>query len=329
MNKKIMFVALMISLLVLISACQRGDQRGGVAPRTPFLGGTTGLFIDFERGSPPEEVTDRGTFDFNAIVKLRNDGEHDVERNKVKVSLIGILPEDFGAASDELRDKNPAEDLTSRKRDAEGNIVEGVTTVVAFPSNTETFNFPGTLSGNQEYTFRADVCYLYRTKAVATLCVLRDLINVRDDVICRPSESKTLHTSGAPVQFANFRQSVLGRDKIGFSFDIVHRGNGEIFKAMASGITDPSCPRGGSERRSSENRVKVTVNSGLGNLRCAGLDGGTTGHVTLVDGKRSVTCTQDLDPNRNDFEKVLDITLDYNYRDDKETRVLVKHLVID
>src|SRR3989344_5346516 len=280
MDKKLIFIALTLSLLVLVSACQRGgSQSVGVAPKTPFLGGSTGLVIEFEKGSPPEEVTDKGTFDFNAIVKLRNDGEFDLTKDKVKVDLIGILPQDFGATPEELNDKNPADDTTSRKRDSEGNIVEGVTTFVTFPNEAETLNFPGTLSGNQEFTFRADVCYLYQTKAVATLCVLRDLINIRDDAICDPSESKSVFSSGAPMHIANFRQSTLGKDKIGFSFDVIHRGNGIVYKSGSADAADADCPKGASERRSKENRVKITVNTGLSGLRCSGLDGETTGHV--------------------------------------------------
>ena len=326
MDRKLIFIVLLASLLVFISACKGGDNTGR-APRTPFLGGSTGLVIEFEKGSPPEEVTDRGTFDFNAIVKLRNDGEFDLTKDKVKVSLIGILPQDFNADPKDLTDERPADDPTSRKRDSEGNVVEGTTTFVTFPSGTETFNFPGTLSGNQEFTFRADVCYLYQTKGVATLCVLRDMINVRDDAFCKPIETKPVYSSGAPIQVANFKQTVSGEDRISFSFDIVHRGNGNIFKAGSSDAPDASCPKDSRERRSKEDRVKVTVNTKMGNLRCTGLEGTTTGHVTLVSGKRTVTCTQDLDPNRNDFETPIDIILDYNYNDDKETKVLVKHLI--
>ena len=105
MNKRLMFIALSLSLLVLISACKGKDQgTGGAAPKTPFLEGSAGLVIEFEEGSPPLEVTDRGTFDFNAIVKLRNDGEFDVEKEKVKTDLIGIFPQDFNALPEDLND---------------------------------------------------------------------------------------------------------------------------------------------------------------------------------------------------------------------------------
>ena len=49
--------------------------------------------------------------------------------------------------------------------------------------------------------------------------------------------------------------------------------------------------------------------------------------ITLVNDRRTVTCTQELDPGRNDFETNVDITVDFNYRDDDEQEVLVKHLI--
>lgn len=326
MNRRNLFIILILSSLFLLSACQRGGDISTGAPRSPFLGGSTGLFIDFERGSPPDEVTDGGTFDFNAVVILRNDGEFDIRRDQVKVDIIGILPGDFNAIQQDLIARNPIDDLNGRKRDAEGNLIEGVTTFVTFPNDVEPFTFSTALKGNQEFTFRAQVCYFYTTEAVTELCVLRDLINVREDVICDPSRHRSIHSSGAPVHVSNFRQSVLGKDKVGFSFDIVHRGTGTIFKAKDF-AADPFCPRDSRERRSSESRVLVTVETALPGLRCTGLQGGSIGHVILVNGKRSVTCVQDLDPNRNDFEKPINVILEYNYLDNKETEVLVKHLI--
>jgi hypothetical protein len=329
MNKRVIFFALITSLLVLISAC---SNRGGTdtftsAPNTPFLGGSAGLFIEFEEGSPPEEVTDGGTFDFNAVVTLRNDGEFNLQKEDVKVDLIGILPQDFTAVPEDLDDKHPDDDLNARRRDSEGNLIEGTTTFVTLPNNNDFFTFAGDLKGNQEFTFRAEVCYSYQTLGIADLCVLKDLINVRDDVICDPSLSKTIHSSSAPVQVANYRQNVLGVDKVGFSFDIVQQGNGVIYKAQEAGVNDPNCPRGARDRRSKENRVLVTVDTGLANVRCTGLDGGNKGHVQLVRGRRSVTCTQELDPGRQDFERPIEIKLEYNYLDNKDARVVVKHLV--
>lgn len=323
MNKNTLLVMFVIGLF-FIAGCEGGgtSEGGGGAP---FLGGTTAVSIEFVEGSPPDEVTDGSTFDFDVLVSLRNDGEFDIDKEDIKVSLFGIRAEDFGSYNEQLTNQIPEDDLIGRDRDTEGNILEGAPVYVEFPGEEgDSLNYVGKLVGDRkEFTFRADVCYLYQTTGMAQFCVLRDLINVRDDSLCDPSESKNVYSSGAPVQLSNFKQSVIGKDKIGFSFDIVHRGNGDVFKYENKAA---DCPSDSSERRRSMNKVMVTVDPGMGSISCSGLEGGSD-FVTLVNGKRSISCTLGLDADRSDYEKELRITLDYNYEDDKDTRVLVKHLL--
>src|SRR3989344_18085 len=264
MDKRFMLIALSLSLLLLISACKQGGTAAG-APTTPFLGGTSGLVIDFEEGNPPEEVTDKDSFPFNVIVKLRNDGEDDVEATEVRVSLTGINPADFQTEFGKLKELPSGDKLLGKKKDSEGNVIEGTTSSVTFPNQADatgsTFKYKEELSGNQEFTFRADVCYLYQTKAVATICALKNLITVKENALCDPSENKPVYSSSAPVQVANFKQGVAGENKITFSFDIVHSGNGLVFN-LADG-NNPVCPTGFTDRIQKENRVKVTVATGI------------------------------------------------------------------
>jgi len=324
------FIMFGIALLFLVASCDRGSgTTTGSAPTTPFLEGNEGLVIEFLEGSPPgdEGVTDRGSFDFQAVISLKNEGEFDLKRDQVNVDLIGILPEDFGVSADELRDVRPEDDLTPTIRDAEGNIVEGTETFVTFPSENGFFNFEGEISGNTVFVFRADVCYKYQTKAVSQICILRNLVDVSDGSICDPSETKPVFSSGSPIEVSSFRQNVNGRDKISFNFDIVHSGQGDVFKEGDATSPAADCPKDPRARREKENKVKVTVDTGLPNLRCVGLDGATTGFITMVRDRRTVTCIQELDPGRNDFETNVDITLDFNYLDNEDQEVLVKHLI--
>lgn len=323
------FVIIGILTLFVIAGCQGGSSSDstGVAPKTPFLGGTQGIEIKFIEGSPPKEVADSGTFDFQAIVSLQNKGEFDLNKDQVKVDLIGFLPEDFGANQDELNDKRPEDDPTARKRDAEGNIIEPAETFITFPSTDSSFNFDRSVTGNTVFVFRADVCYKYQTKALSKICILRDLVRVDNDDICRPNEPKTVFTSGSPLKVGSFRETVSGKDRVSFSFDVTHSGTGNVFKEGDSTSPAADCPRDPRESREKENKVLVSVNSNLPNLRCVGLSGTTSGFITLVNGKRTVTCTQDLDPGRNDFETNVEITLDYNFQDSVQQDVLVKHLV--
>lgn len=325
MKKTVMFIIFLVGLFLLVG-CKGGDTGGSVS--APFLGGSTGVFIDFVDAAPPDEVTDGGTFDFDVLVSLRNDGEFDIEKDNIKVSLQGVRPEDFGTYLDQLKDLHPEDDVNGRHRDTEGNIIESTEVYVKFPEGAgDQLNYVGKLVGDRkDFTIRADVCYMYQTKGMAQYCVLRDLLNVRDDSICDPSGSKPVYSSGAPVQLSNFRQTIGGKDKIGFSFDVVHMGNGNLFK-YGDGSDAAECPSDPSQRRRNENKVFVRVDPRMGSIKCSGLDGGSNGFVTLVNGKRPIMCTLELSPDRSDFEGELEITLDYNYQDNKDTEILVKHLM--
>lgn len=324
---KYSYFATALILLIFVVGCQNNNQSAGAAPKTPFLGGNEGLKIEFLKGSPPDEVTDSGTFDFQAIVSIKNNGEFDLKQDQVKLDIVGFLPEAFGVSQEQLSDIRPEDDPSPRKRDSEGNIIDAVSTFVTFPDQDSFFNFEGSVTGNTEFTFKADACYKYQTKALSRICVLRDLSNVDTDDICDPSQPKSVYSSGSPIKVSAFRQTVAGKDKIAFSFDITHSGTGKVFKEGDSTSDAAECPSDPRDTREKENRVYVTVDSGLTNLKCVGLNGATAGFVTLVNNKRSVTCTQELDPGRNDFETNVEITVDFNYKDSVEKKVLVKHLI--
>ena len=139
MNKRYYAIALLLCMILLLSACKGSGASTGGAPRTPFIGGTLGITTNFEKDSPPPEVTDDQSFAFNAIIRLKNEGEFPVDINNIRVNLVGFDPSDFGAVFDDLRDVQPDDNLDSKKRDAEGNIVDGTTTFATFPKSGATF----------------------------------------------------------------------------------------------------------------------------------------------------------------------------------------------
>ncbi|MBI4452574.1 hypothetical protein HY637_04035 [Candidatus Woesearchaeota archaeon] len=338
MNKRYYAIIILICLVLVVSACKKSGASAQGAPRTPYLGGSSGLKIDFEEGSPPPEVTDTESFGFNAIIRLKNDGEHKITKDNAKVNLVGFDPADFGQTFDEMKDSEPQDDLDARRRDSEGNIVDGTTTYVTFPKSGGDF-IPTKFPGNTPFKFRADVCYNYETQATSRLCILRDMINIRDDSICKPSGTGTsgrpTYSSSGPVQVQNFRQTVVGKDKISFSFDIVLTGNVDVFwskdERTPAGGFDVACPRAARARREIENNVGVEITEIpadpiFANLKCGGLDSDSAGVVRIINNKRTVVCTVDLVEDRLDLEKSVSIRLKYNILDNKEMDVLVKHL---
>lgn len=350
MKRSIQFLVILFLLAFAVSACKQGSQPTG-APTNPFIGGTSGLVINFETDSPPPEVTDQA-FPFKAIVRLANEGETQVLRNDVEVKLVGFSASDFdnvdvptGIAADTVKASQAdlivapiGDDLRPKARDADGELLEGSTTFVEIPQ-TKMLQ-ADSVTGNTEYTFRADVCYKYRTTSQARLCVLADLINIGQNEVCNPNQAKSVFSSSSPVQINNFREAVIGRDKVTFSFDIVHSGNGNIYQMETKPAGAPNCPRDDlTNRRVKLDKVNVTVDAGdlngetslgcnLENEKALPTTNVLTGSVRLIGGRRTVTCTLDLTgKHSSDFEKIANIYLDFNYDDNKETKVLVKHLL--
>lgn len=270
--------------------------------------------MGFVESAPPKEVFDGGDFSFDTEVRLNNVGEAFVKKEDVFVKISGIDPSEFSKTASQLV-KNPDDDLESTKKDADGAIIEGTETFVSFPD----FNHKSQLSGNTPFTFRADVCYKYKTIANAKACYKEDLLDTTDTNVCTVNGDKTAYNSGAPVAITSFKEQASGKDKVSFVFTVEHVGSGNVFK-LSQKCDDTV--------RANEDRVLVKIDTGLPGLSCSGLSDGsdTSGYVTLHSGKRVIRCTQTLsESDRTDFEKVVIIDLDYDYEEFIETGVLVKH----
>jgi hypothetical protein len=302
----------LMAIIILLVGCEGGDTAGPTSKA--FIGGTDSIEFNFMEETPPREVYDSGEQPFEVTLNLENKGEYDVALGDITVKLTGFYPGDF---SSPVVEKNPEEDLSKSYVDPDGEVERGTITYVNF----EGFNFAGSLVGNNEYTIRADVCYKYGTKAQADLCVLDDLTPLDPQgEVCMVNEGKPVASSSAPVQVENFKEEVAGTRKVKFTFDIVHRKSGLVSKLDSSCNNDLTI----------KNKVWVEVETGdlSTGLSCSGLNEGTstTGYVTIFGGKRKVTCMQDISDLSGDFEKKVNIELKYDYKENKEQDILVKHI---
>ena len=297
---------LSVICLVLFVGCKSDDSGG--KRTTTFIGGTDAIEFDFLEGAPPNEVYDGGSYPFEVSLNVENKGEYDVAKEDVNITLSGFYPPEFDNP-DTM--KNPDDDLDARYIDSEGNEIPGTITYVTFSG----FNFINSLSANNEYVIRANVCYKYGTTAQADLCVLDDLTSLEDEV-CVVNEKKAVESSSAPIKVENLEETVAGTDKITFSFEIVHRENGAISRLGSNCDSEVE----------NEDKVYVNVDTGLTGLSCSGIEGGgTNGTTTLYGGKGLIRCTQDTSGESGDFIKKVKIELEYDYKEHKERRVLVKH----
>ncbi len=304
--RKYAFV-LFVCVLLFLVGCAGEEERP--AAGTPFLGGTNGLLVNFE-SSPPPEVFDGGNFPFDVILKLKNNGEWDVPKEKVRVKLSGIRAEQFGFLPSDLI-KNSPDDLPKMQRDPTGKLIESPPVFVEINN----LNHAEAITG-AELTFpiRADVCYRYGTEAVAQLCVRENILNPKAGGVCIINDDKAVYNSGAPVQITGFTESARSSDKIGFSFNVEHQGTGDIYEQ------DTTC----NKERAFEDRVYVKVDAGIPGLACSALGGGTEGFVKMFGGIKPVQCTLTV-PSPSDYELPVTITIGYDYEVGQSTQILVKH----
>ncbi len=325
MNKRIISI-IMVGFLLIALGCGDKDKGttadgGGTTSRggstDSFIGGDVGLDVKFMEGAPPSEVYDL-EYSFGINVRLENQGEYDVPKDSVTLKITGIDPSDFGKNGSALTKTN-SEELLGAKIDPQGNEIAG---------GIANIDFEGLqakpVTGNVQFNIRSEVCYPYGTTAIAQACILEDLLGTTrkagEEPFCEVTGEKTVENSGAPVQITSFSQSATGKDKVSFTFEVGHVGEGLLFKNASN------CEAG----LANKDKVYVKVVSDMPDLSCSGLSGSNEGEVSLYgeEGgeKRSVVCTQKLAADRTDSEKQVKITLQYAYKEKVDTELLVKHV---
>lgn len=295
--RKIIF-ALLLAMTMLAAACTNTNP---VNTGTGFIGGQQGLEISFIDGAPPQTTPDGGQQEFDVILEVSNKGEYAVEASEIYVKLSGFSPESLGVTLPELK-KNAPENIEARIKSGDGAIIESPLVPVSF----EGFNYMDTEISGRDVKMRAEICYEYQTKAAAELCIKENFNSNRETDLCQVTETRTISTSGAPVQISNLRQSTAGTDKTRFTFSIQNMDTGSVFK------TDSECAEG----FTNENKVFVKISglaSGSDAVKCVGLTGGTgdAGYVTLVPGMaKDVSCTVTITDRNNRMEP---FTIDLSY----------------
>jgi len=297
-------------LMFALVACT-GSSAKKVDLTSPFIGGTQGVLLGFQ--DLRADVFDAGRDPFDVVVKLENKGESLIPKDNIRVKLSGINPSEFGKTQNDLVQLAP-DDILQLSKDPQGSILIPPPVFVEFPN----FNYKKLIVGaTAPFTLRAEVCYLYRTKAVSKLCVRENLLAPQAGGICEVNAEKPLFVSGAPVQILGFKQSAGAKDKVRFQFDVINRGQGLVYQRNS--FCDNVDKR-------NENRVYVIVETSIPGLSCTGLEAserGSEGFVTLYSGSKTVTCTQNV-AQKADFEQLVNIEAIYDYEELVQTQIAIK-----
>jgi len=304
--RKLLFI---LTLSILLIGCKPTGE--AVEIESPWLGGTQGVQAQFVELR--SEVFDGGLDPFDIVVQMENKGEYLIPKDSIRVKLSGINPAEFSKTEAGLISGAP-DDLIENRKLPTGEVLPSPPVFVDFAG----LNYLGRIAGaTTRFPLRAEYCYNYGTKAVSKLCVRRNLLSPETGGICEVTGTKPLFNSGGPVQIANFQESTRARDKIGFSFDVINSGSGQIFEFNSA------CDRA---TRAKEDKVYLKVNTNIPGLSCTGLESsaqGAEGHVSLFGGTKKVTCTQAI-ATATDFEQPVYIDAVYDYEEFIQTELMIK-----
>lgn len=310
------------AIMLFAAGCGQSNNQPGVAG-SKFVGGKEGISLSFATGSVPNKILDQGQ-SFAVSVVLKNAGDYTIENGAdATVRITGIDPADFGTTSSGLT-QDSATQIRGAQKDVQGNVVQGETVSLDFPTGGGSLTHQKAISGSITYNVRADVCYKYGTTVNTKLCVLEDILGTKgtEGKLCKINELKTVDNSGAPVQVETFTESVSSANKVSFVFKVKHVGAGTVHEVSSECSKDFQ----------KKDKVHVEIDTGLSDgLSCSGLQAGTasgsvyTGDAQLLNGEREIRCTQTIN-TPTDLEKLVTIKLTYDYDQYITTPLEVQHV---
>lgn len=308
MRKKLILFLFISSLFFLLGCVQDDDLVSG-----PFVGGSNGLEIGFVDDEPPDRVFDNNEEDFDIVIQIENVGEFDIPEGKVITTLGKIPLRDFN-----IENENSKLDTDlNGKSEFNGKVIDGDIGEIVY----QNVRYKHDLLADFETGVRADVCYLYQTKATTKVC-LKQKATERDlDDACQiNNDNVDIFNSGAPVQISNVRTRSSGTNEVELTFQIENKGSGRVYPPDAFAN---SCMK--DEKKEDRLMVKVITASGRHGVECNSLGGKASGEIKLSNGIRFVRC--DIS-TRNALESAteepVNIVVDYFYRN-----VIQKTLIVE
>ncbi|MCX6711913.1 MAG: hypothetical protein NT139_02665 [Candidatus Woesearchaeota archaeon] len=303
MKRGLISLITILSLFLVIVGCTSTTTTS--KPGT-FVGGTNGLDLSFISEEPPDRVLDDNQDLFYITVAIENKGEFDIPANKIIGSLSGIDKDSFQISSMDIKLNRDLPGV-SKSRD---KVIMGGEDELEFGQAKYKYD----LNADFTATLRADVCYSYETKAVASICLKKNSAAQRDkeDVCPINNANVDLEVSGAPIQIASVDQRPSGSDAVRLTFDVVKKTTtGEVF---APDTFSNNCRA----QEQKKNIVEVEVNSAKSSIpiSCGTLGNSNKGNTKLADNKKTINCvikTSGLQEIA--FKTPINIEVRYFYKD--------------
>ena len=310
MNKKSVLI-IIILLSLFIFGCQNAQKKDKNSLGI-FIGGTDGLEFSFAENKPPIKVLDNNQDPFKITLKLQNKGEFSIPENKVIASLSGINSEAFSLSS-----LNTKLNINFEGKSKSGDqVIQSSPEELQFDESEYKYD----LNADFPTSLRADICYLYQTRAISKVCLKKNVVERNSEDKCIINSDNVLtESSSAPVKIKDVKQRSSGSNEIKLSFTIVNEGKGDIYPPT---LFSDKC----TEITDEKNRLllEITTASGKASIKCSALKDSNKGLIKLALKEKIVNCNI---PTKNfqeiAFEEPVNIALNYFYKGSIEKQITV------
>ena len=300
--KKILLMIFSLVFVLFISACQQTTTK----PSGPYLGGTSGVSVDFVNTAPPTQFNQGEAVPLKVL--LKNQGEEDLVAGNAQVRIYGVKVENFGLNNDYKAISGNLRGKSSLAQGGEQRIDFG------------TAKYTLDVVNSQDFTLRARLCYPYTTRGTIDICVKSGVAEEAGQGVCSVLGEKVVKgsISSGPIQITSLKEDTRGSDEVRFDITIENKGLGEVFtpQMKCQDYEDDTF------RLAHKDTVGVKINNPLG-IKCAFLNGqesnegevqlGSTGNVVL-------SCWM---TTQQTYEDKLDLALSYYYFDKAEKKVTI------
>jgi len=323
-GKSILTLVVIITI-ISISGCQSAPQK---IFDTEVYHGTDGLLLDFAKNMPPEDITDKVTFQIG--VELRNKGTTNIEGGYL--SLINFYPDQM-VLLDESKVKSINLDGKSIYNSEGGYDLKTFT--------IENKGLPVNQRSEANFLFKTIACYKYKTTASVNVCIKPVNFGVSTGTInCEVKNEDISGGQGAPVAITRVEESLLPStdDKTGkttytgiYKILIENVGKGHIVNPYYYGneCTQESYPKMGNYDVIKNENLQVSLSNNL--LTCSPISsiktsGGLSGLLSGNTGFFTV-CNANLGELNDAYTTPMTISLEYGYvSEETQKTVFVKKI---
>lgn len=206
---KCMALSSIIIVLLILASCQQ--QAGSELVGSVWIGGSTGLFAEFEDFGTGNEIYEDEAFPI--VVLLQNEGEFTLQAHEVEMKIRGISQNDFTGIDFEKTNSEKIEKVTEFLPDGGYERV-----------NFGEAQYQGLTGTFYDANIYLEYTYPYATYiAIPQVCFKED---IRDERVCDIQSTQTAYASASPIQIGTVTEKPYGGGKIYLEIPIYNAGYG-------------------------------------------------------------------------------------------------------